>query len=137
MCNPTGSFKDRGMVVAVAKAVEEGAKAVLCASTGNTSASAAAYAARCGLDAYVLVPQGNIAQGKLAQAVAHGARILALQGNFDAALDLARQVSRRHPTVAMVNSINPHRIEGQKTAAFEIVAALGDAPALLFIPAGN
>jgi threonine synthase len=136
LCNPTGSFKDRGMVVAVAKALEEGAKAVLCASTGNTSASAAAYAARSGLAAYVLVPQGNIAQGKLAQAVAHGARVLALDGNFDAALDIARQVSRRHP-VAMVNSINPYRIEGQKTAAFEIVDALSDAPDLLFIPVGN
>ena len=136
MCNPTGSFKDRGMVVAVAKAVEEGSQAVLCASTGNTSASAAAYAAHCGLDAFVLVPRGNIAQGKLAQAVAHGARVLALDGNFDAALAIAREISRRHP-VAMVNSINPYRIEGQKTAAFEIVDALGDAPDLLFIPVGN
>ena len=136
MCNPTGSFKDRGMVVAVAKALEQGAKAVLCASTGNTSASAAAYAAHCGLDAFVLVPRGNITQGKLAQAVAHGARVLALQGNFDVALDIAREISSRHP-VAMVNSINPHRIEGQKTAAFEIVDALGDAPDLLFIPVGN
>ena len=136
MCNPTGSFKDRGMVVAVAKAVEEGAKAVLCASTGNTSASAAAYAAHCGLDAFVLVPRGNIARGKLAQAVAHGARVLAIQGNFDAALQIAREISGRHP-VAMVNSINPNRIQGQKTAAFEIVDALGDAPDLLFIPVGN
>ena len=137
MCNPTGSFKDRGMVVAVAKAVEEGARAVLCASTGNTSASAAAYAAHCGLDAFVLVPRGNIAQGKLAQAVAHGARVVAIDGNFDAALEIAREVSRRHPSVAMVNSVNPHRIAGQKTAAFEIVDALGDAPDLLFIPVGN
>jgi threonine synthase len=136
MCNPTGSFKDRGMVVAVAKAVEEGARAVLCASTGNTSASAAAYAAHCGLDAFVLVPRGNIAQGKLAQAVAHGARVLAVDGNFDAALEIAREVSRRHP-VAIVNSVNWHRIEGQKTAAFEIVDALGDAPDLVFIPVGN
>jgi len=136
MCNPTGSFKDRGMVVAVAKAMEEGMKAVLCASTGNTSASAAAYAGRCGLDAFVLVPKGNIAQGKLAQAVAHGARVLAIDGNFDAALDIARDISSRHP-VAMVNSINPYRIEGQKTAAFEIVDALGDAPDFLFIPVGN
>ncbi len=136
MCNPTGSFKDRGMVMAMAKAVEEGMQAVLCASTGNTSASAAAYAARCGLDAFVLVPRGNIAQGKLAQAVAHGARVLAVDGNFDAALDIAREISSRHP-VAMVNSINPYRIEGQKTAAFEIVDALGDAPDLLFIPVGN
>jgi len=135
-CNPTGSFKDRGMVVAVAKAMESGARAVLCASTGNTSASAAAYAAHCGLEAYVLVPHGNIAQGKLAQAVAHGARVLAVRGNFDAALRIARQISERHP-VALVNSINPHRLEGQKTAAFEIVDALGDAPDLLFIPVGN
>jgi threonine synthase len=109
---------------------------VLCASTGNTSASAAAYAAHCGLDAFVLVPRGNIAQGKLAQAVAHGARVLAVDGNFDAALEIAREVSRRHP-VAIVNSVNWHRIEGQKTAAFEIVDALGDAPDLLFIPVGN
>jgi threonine synthase len=136
MCNPTGSFKDRGMVVAVAKALEEGSQAVLCASTGNTSASASAYAAHCGLNAFVLVPRGNIAQGKLAQAVAHGARVLAIDGNFDAALDIAREISRRHP-VAMVNSINPNRIEGQKTAAFEIIDALGDAPDLLFIPVGN
>ena len=136
MCNPSGSFKDRGMVVAVAKAMEEGARAVLCASTGNTSASAAAYAAHCGLEATVLVPRGNIARGKLAQAVAHGARVLALQGNFDAALEIAREISRRHP-VAMVNSVNPNRIQGQKTAAFEIVDALGDAPDILFIPVGN
>ena len=136
MCNPTGSFKDRGMVVAIAKAIESGAKAVLCASTGNTSASAAAYAAHCGLDAYVLVPEGNIAMGKLAQAVAHGARILAVKGNFDDALKIARRVSEEHP-VALVNSVNPYRIEGQKTAAFEIVDVLGDAPDLLFIPVGN
>ena len=124
------------MVVAVAKAVESGAKAVLCASTGNTSASAAAYAAHCGLDAYVLVPHGNIAQGKLAQAVAHGARVLAVRGNFDEALRVAREISERHP-VALVNSVNPHRLEGQKTAAFEIIDALGDAPDMLFIPVGN
>jgi threonine synthase len=136
MCNPTGSFKDRGMVVAVAKALESDAKAVLCASTGNTSASAAAYAAHCGLDAYVLVPHGNIAQGKLAQAVAHGARILNVHGNFDDALRLARAISEKHP-VALVNSVNPYRLEGQKTAAFEIVDALGDAPDMLFIPVGN
>src|SRR3972149_10090066 len=123
MCNPTGSFKDRGMVVAVAKAVEEGARAVLCASTGNTSASAAAYAAHCGLGAFVLVPRGNIAQGKLAQAVAHGAKILAVKGNFDDALKIARRVSEEHP-VALVHSVNPYRIEGQKTAAFEIVDVL-------------
>jgi threonine synthase len=136
MCNPTGSFKDRGMVVAVAKAFESEAKAVLCASTGNTSASAAAYAAHLGLDAYVIVPRGNIAQGKLAQAVAHGARILNVRGNFDDALRLARVISEQHP-VALVNSVNPYRLEGQKTAAFEIVDALGNAPDLLFIPVGN
>ncbi len=136
MCNPTGSFKDRGMVVAIAKAMESGTKAVLCASTGNTSAAAAAYAAHCGLDAYVLVPGGNIAQGKLAQAVAHGAKVLAVRGNFDDALKIARRISEEHP-VALVNSVNPYRIEGQKTAAFEIVDALGDAPDLLFIPVGN
>lgn len=136
MCNPSGSFKDRGMVVAVAKAIEEGAKAVLCASTGNTSASAAAYAAHCGLDSFVLVPHGNIAQGKLAQAIVHGAEILALQGNFDDALRIAREITGRHP-VALVNSVNQHRIEGQKTAAFEIVDALGDAPDMLFLPVGN
>ena len=136
LCNPTGSFKDRGMVVAVAKALESESKAVLCASTGNTSASAAAYAAHCGLDAYVLVPHGNIAQGKLAQAVAHGARVLDVRGNFDDALRLARVISEKH-RVALVNSVNPHRLEGQKTAAFEIVDALGDAPDLLFIPVGN
>jgi threonine synthase len=136
MCNPTGSFKDRGMVVAVAKALESEARAVLCASTGNTSASAAAYAACCGLDAYVLVPAGNIAQGKLAQAVAHGARVLSVEGNFDDALKIARRISEKHP-VALVNSLNPHRLEGQKTAAFEIVDVLGDAPDALFIPVGN
>ncbi|HXG36897.1 MAG TPA: threonine synthase, partial [Dehalococcoidia bacterium] len=135
-CNPTGSFKDRGMVVAVAKAMEEGRRAILCASTGNTSASAAAYAARCGLEACVLVPQGNIAQGKLAQAVAHGVRIIAIKGNFDAALSLAREITSKYP-IALVNSVNPHRLEGQKTAAFEIIDVLGDAPDLLFIPVGN
>ena len=124
------------MVVAVAKAIESGAHMVLCASTGNTSASAAAYAAHCGLEAYVLVPHGQIAQGKLAQAVAHGAKVLAVDGNFDVALKVAREISERHP-VALVNSVNPHRIEGQKTAAFEIVDALGDAPDMLFIPVGN
>ncbi len=135
-CNPTGSFKDRGMVVAVAKAVENGATAVMCASTGNTSASAAAYAAACGLDTYVLVPKGRIATGKLAQAVAYGARILAIDGSFDAALRLARELTERHP-IALVNSVNPYRIAGQKTAAFEIVDDLGDAPDLLCIPVGN
>jgi len=136
MCNPTGSFKDRGMVVAVAKALESESKALLCASTGNTSASAAAYAARCGLDAYVLVPHRNIAQGKLAQAVAHGAHILDVRGNFDDALRLARLICEQYP-VALVNSVNPYRLEGQKTAAFEIVDVIGDAPDLLFIPVGN
>jgi len=135
-CNPTGSFKDRGMVVAVAKAIEEGREAVLCASTGNTSASAAAYAAHCGLRAHVLVPKGNIAQGKLAQAVAHGAQVIAVDGNFDQALSLARAITDKHP-IALVNSLNPYRLEGQKTAAFEIIDHLGDAPDYLFIPVGN
>lgn len=136
LCNPTGSFKDRGMVVAVAKAVEAGATAVLCASTGNTSASAAAYAARCGLQAFVLVPGGKIAQGKLAQAVAYGARVLAIDGNFDDALRLAQELTDHLP-IALVNSVNPYRIAGQKTAAMEIVDALGDAPDLHCIPVGN
>jgi threonine synthase len=135
-CNPTGSFKDRGMVLAVAKAIEEGRKAVLCASTGNTSASAAAYAAHCGLRAYVLVPKGNIAQGKLAQAVAHGAQVVAVDGNFDQALSLALAIVDKHP-IALVNSLNPYRLEGQKTAAFEVIDHLGDAPDYLFIPVGN
>lgn len=135
-CNPSGSFKDRGMVVAIAKAVEAGQTAVICASTGNTSASAAAYAAHCGLAAYVVVPEGRIAQGKLAQATVHGARIISIEGNFDAALRLVREVAKRYP-IALVNSVNPYRIEGQKTAAFEIVDALGDAPDLLCIPVGN
>lgn len=136
LCNPTGSFKDRGMVVAVAKAVEDGATAVLCASTGNTSASAAAYAARYGLRAFVLVPHGRIAKGKLAQAAAHGARVLAIAGNFDDALRVAQQLTERLP-IALVNSVNPYRIEGQKTAAMEIVDTLGDAPDLHCIPVGN
>jgi threonine synthase len=135
-CNPTGSFKDRGMVLAVAKALEEERKAVLCASTGNTAAAAAAYAARCGLTAYVLVPKGNIAQGKLAQAVAHGAQVIAVDGNFDQALSLALAIVDKHP-IALVNSLNPYRLEGQKTAAFEIIDHLGDAPDYLFIPVGN
>ncbi len=135
-CNPSGSFKDRGMVVAVAKAVEQGDNAVLCASTGNTSSSAAAYAAHCGLQAYVVVPHGRIAEGKLAQTIAHGARIIAIDGNFDDALRLAREITDRHP-IALVNSVNPHRIEGQKTAAFEIVDVLGDAPDELCLPVGN
>ncbi len=135
-CNPSGSFKDRGMVVAVAKAVERGDRAVLCASTGNTSASAAAYAAHCGLKAFIVVPHGRVAEGKLAQTAAHGARIIAIEGNFDDALRLAREITARHP-IALVNSINPERIEGQKTAAFEIVDALGDAPDVLCLPVGN
>jgi len=134
--NPTGSFKDRGMVMAVAKAVEDGATSLLCASTGNTSASAAAYAARHGLKAYVVVPSGRIASGKLAQAVAHGAEIVAIDGSFDDALNIAKQLAER-PGVALVNSVNPYRIEGQKTAAFEVVDDLGDAPDLLCIPVGN
>ena len=136
MCNPTASFKDRGMVLAVAKALEEGATAVLCASTGNTSASAAAYAARCGLKAFVLVPGAQIAQGKLAQAIAHGARVLAIDGSFDDALRLAREATDELP-VALVNSVNPYRIAGQKTAAMEVVDSLGDAPEQHWLPVGN
>ncbi|MFC1924688.1 threonine synthase [Chloroflexota bacterium] len=135
-CNPTGSFKDRGMVVAISKALESGSSAVICASTGNTSASAAAYGALCGLDTIVVVPKGNIALGKLAQAIVYGARIIAIEGNFDQALEIVRGLVEKHPVV-LVNSVNPHRIEGQKTAAFEIVDALGDAPDYLFIPVGN
>lgn len=134
--NPTGSFKDRGMVMAVAKAVEDGADTIICASTGNTSASAAAYAARSGLKCIVLIPDGNIALGKLAQAMAYGARIVAINGNFDAALKLVRQISAEHP-IALVNSVNPYRLEGQKTAAFEIVDVLGRAPDILALPVGN
>ena len=135
-CNPTGSFKDRGMVVAVAKAIEDGATALMCASTGNTSASAAAYAARYGLAVYVIVPDGRIARGKMAQSVLHGAEIIAVQGNFDDALRLAREITDRH-AIALVNSVNPFRIEGQKTAAFEVADTLGDAPDVLAIPVGN
>jgi threonine synthase len=135
-CNPTGSFKDRGMVVAIAKAIEAGSKAVICASTGNTSASAAAYAAYCGLTAIIIVPKGNIALGKLAQAIVYGAKIIALDGNFDQALTMVRNLTEKHP-VTLVNSLNPNRIEGQKTAAFEIVDFLGYAPDHLFIPVGN
>ena len=135
-CNPTGSFKDRGMVVAVAKAVEDGSRAVMCASTGNTSASAAAYAACSGLEAIIIIPEGKIALGKLAQAIAHGARIVTIDGNFDQALKIVRSLTQKHP-VTLVNSLNPHRIEGQKTAAFEIIDELGDAPDYLFIPVGN
>jgi threonine synthase len=135
-CNPTGSFKDRGMVVAVAKAIEDGTKAVMCASTGNTSASAAAYAAYCNLDAIIMVPEGKIALGKLAQAIVFGAKIVQIDGNFDQALQIVRKLTETHP-VTLVNSVNPFRIEGQKTAAFEIVDVLGNAPDLLFIPVGN
>ncbi len=135
-CNPTGSFKDRGMVVAVAKAIEDGSKAIMCASTGNTSASAAAYAAFCGLTAIIIVPGGNIALGKLAQAIVYGAKIISLKGNFDQALTIVRNITEKHP-VTLVNSLNPNRIEGQKTAAFEIIDSLGYAPDLLFIPVGN
>ena len=135
-CNPTGSFKDRGMVVAMAKALEEGSRAVMCASTGNTSASAAAYSAYCNLPAFVLIPKGEVAMGKLAQAMAYGARILMVNGNFDSALNLVREFTEAHP-VTLVNSLNPHRLEGQKTAAFEIVDALGGAPDYVFIPVGN
>lgn len=134
--NPTGSFKDRGMVLAVAKALEEGAKAVICASTGNTSASAAAYAARAGLKCIVLIPQGKVALGKLAQALFYGAKVVAIKGNFDEALKLVRKISEDFPIV-IVNSINPYRIDGQKTAAFEVCDALGTAPDYLFIPVGN
>ena len=135
-CNPTGSFKDRGMVVAVAKAMEAGHRTVICASTGNTSASAAAYAAAAGLECVVLVPKGNVAEGKLSQAIAFGARVILVQGNFDASLEIARVMAETHP-LSLVNSVNPHRLEGQKTAAFEVVDALGDAPDDLFIPVGN
>jgi threonine synthase len=136
--NPTGSFKDRGMTVAITKARSEGAEAVICASTGNTSASAAAYAARAGLRSYVVVPEGKIALGKLAQAVMHGARVIQIAGNFDHALTLVRDVQERFPVrLAVVNSINPYRIEGQKTAAFEICDALGRAPTHHFLPVGN
>jgi threonine synthase len=134
--NPTGSFKDRGMTVAVAKAVEEGARAVICASTGNTSASAAAYAARAGLRAVVLLPQGAVALGKLAQARAAGATLLEVRGSFDEALDAARELARRG-THVLVNSLNPYRLEGQKTAAFEVVEELGAPPDLLTLPYGG
>ena len=136
LTNPTGSFKDRGMVLAAAKAVEDGAEAVICASTGNTSASMAAYAARYGLRAYVIVPANRVATGKLAQAVAHGAEIVTVDGSFDDALRVARALADAYPVV-LLNSVNPHRIQGQKTAAFEIVDELGDAPDVLAIPVGN
>lgn len=135
-CNPTGSFKDRGMVVAVARAMEAGSKAIACASTGNTSASAAAYGARCGLKVFVLVPKEKIAPGKLAQALVFGAQVIGINGNFDQCLQMVRALTQRHP-ITLVNSLNPHRIEGQKTAAFEIADALGQAPDYLFLPVGN
>jgi threonine synthase len=134
--NPTGSFKDRGMTVAVSRAKGRGAEAVICASTGNTAASAAAYAARAGLRGAVIVPEGKIAIGKLAQALMHGARVIALQGNFDEALQIVRRLAQKHP-IELVNSVNPFRIEGQKTAAFEVVEELGEAPGALAIPVGN
>ena len=134
--NPTGSFKDRGMTMAVSKAVEAGAKAVICASTGNTSASAAAYATHAGITAAVLVPEGKIAMGKLAQAIAHNAELLQIRGNFDDCLDIARELAANYP-VHLVNSVNNDRIEGQKTAAFEVVEVLGDAPDIHIVPVGN
>jgi threonine synthase len=134
--NPTGSFKDRGMTMAISKAVEQGARAVVCASTGNTSASAAAYAARAGIVCAVLIPEGKIALGKLAQALIHGARVVQIRGNFDRALDLVRHLGETQP-ITIVNSINPFRIEGQKTAAFEVVDVLGEAPDVHCMPVGN
>ena len=134
--NPTGSFKDRGMTLAISKAVEAGSKAVMCASTGNTSASAAAYACRCGLKCYVLIPEGKIAKGKLLQAYRYGAKVIMIEGNFDKALELAQEMTK-DGKITLVNSINPFRIEGQKTAAFEIVDDLGDAPEYHAIPVGN
>jgi threonine synthase len=134
--NPTGSFKDRGMTMAISKAAEDGAKVVICASTGNTSASAAAYAAKAGMIPAVLVPQGKIAMGKMAQAIIHGSILLQVDGNFDDCLNLARELSEKYP-VALVNSVNPYRIEGQKTASFEVVDFLGDAPDLHVLPVGN
>ena len=135
-CNPTGSFKDRGMTMAVTKAKEAGSGAIICASTGNTSASAAAYGARAGLKTFVLIPDGYIALGKLSQAMMYGAEIIAIQGNFDEALDFVRKISDNYP-ITLVNSVNPYRIEGQKTGAFEVCEALGDAPDYHFIPVGN
>lgn len=135
-CNPTGSFKDRGMTMAVTKAKESGSGAIICASTGNTSASAAAYGAKAGLKTYVLIPDGYIALGKLSQAMMYGADIIAIQGNFDKALEMVRAISDKYP-ITLVNSVNPYRIEGQKTGAFEICEALGQAPDYHFIPVGN
>ena len=134
--NPTGSFKDRGMTMAVTNAVENGSKAVICASTGNTSASAAAYAARANLKAIVLIPEGKIALGKLSQAMMHGAKVVQVKGNFDMALELVKEISEKYP-ITLVNSLNPYRLQGQKTAAFEIVDALGDAPDYHCLPVGN
>ncbi|MGN1400247.1 MAG: threonine synthase [Bacillus sp. (in: firmicutes)] len=134
--NPTGSFKDRGMVMAVAKAIEEGSDTIICASTGNTSAAAAAYAARAGLKCIVIIPDGKIAMGKLAQAVMYGAEVVAIEGNFDQALNIVRSISEKSP-ITLVNSVNPYRIEGQKTAAFEICDTMGDAPDTVVIPVGN
>jgi threonine synthase len=134
--NPTGSFKDRGMTLAVSKAAEDGSKAILCASTGNTSAAAAAYAARAGMKCVVLLPNGNIALGKLAQALVHGATALAIEGNFDDALAMAREAARRYP-ITLVNSVNPFRLQGQKTGAFEVIEQLGKAPDFHAIPVGN
>ncbi|MDI6892728.1 MAG: threonine synthase [Actinomycetota bacterium] len=134
--NPTGSFKDRGMTMAISKALEEEAVAVMCASTGNTSASAAAYAARSGLKCIVVIPGGKIALGKLAQALMHGAKVIAIKGNFDVALKIVRELTDKHP-IALVNSLNPYRLEGQKTGAFEVCDVLGDAPDYLAIPVGN
>ncbi|WP_019533505.1 threonine synthase [Paenibacillus ginsengihumi] len=134
--NPTGSFKDRGMVMAVAKAMEEGSRTIMCASTGNTSAAAAAYAARGGLNCIVLIPNNNIALGKLAQAIVYGAKVIAIEGNFDRALEIVREITAKHP-ITLVNSVNPYRLQGQKTAAFEVCDQLGEAPDYLAIPVGN
>jgi threonine synthase len=135
-CNPTGSFKDRGMVMAMAKAIEDGSKQAICASTGNTSASAAAYGARFGLKVIILVPKGKIAMGKMAQAIAYGAEIIAIEGNFDQALKVTRILADKY-LITLVNSLNPYRIEGQKTSSFEIIDDLGCVPDYLFIPVGN
>ncbi|MHB0997686.1 MAG: threonine synthase [Armatimonadota bacterium] len=134
--NPTGSFKDRGMTMAISKAVEEGSRAVMCASTGNTSASAAAYSARAGIDCVVLIPKGKIALGKLSQSMIHGAKVIQIEGNFDEALNLVREITDKYP-ITLVNSLNPYRIEGQKTGAFEICDVLGKAPDFHAIPVGN
>ncbi|MEK7851318.1 MAG: threonine synthase, partial [Deltaproteobacteria bacterium] len=134
--NPTGSFKDRGMTAAVSRAVEEGSKAVICASTGNTSAAASAYSARAGIRACVLIPEGKIALGKLSQAMMHGAKVIQIKGGFDEALRIVRDVSKSHP-ITLVNSLNPYRIEGQKTAAFEVCDTLGNAPTYHALPVGN